>query len=112
MVLCVVDGVLWVLCCGVALQRKDLPDDFPSLDELYPSDEDWINPGDSVVIAPGGEIVAGPLNKEKGYVICDIDSEQARRSRRALDVAGHYSRPDIFKLTVDKSKLNQITLKS
>jgi len=96
------EGRCWVLCCGVALERKDLPDDFPNMDQLYPADDEWINPGDSVVVSPNGEIVAGPLSKEKGRIIVDIDIEVASNSKRALDVAGHYSRPDIFKLEVDK----------
>lgn len=98
------EGKCWVLSCGVALERKDLPKDFPNLDELYPADEEWINPGDSLVVSPKGEIVAGPLSKEKGYLIVDIDVELAATSKRALDVAGHYSRPDIFKLEVDRSR--------
>ncbi|MCL1050257.1 carbon-nitrogen hydrolase family protein [Shewanella abyssi] len=98
------EGKCWVLSCGVALERKDLPEDFPHLDELYPADEEWINPGGSLVVSPTGEIVAGPLFKEKGYLVVDIDVELASNSKRALDVAGHYSRPDIFKLHVDKSR--------
>jgi len=98
------EGKCWVLSCGVALERKDLPKDFPNIDELYPADEDWINPGDSLVVSPSGEIVSGPLSKEKGYIILDIDVELAASSKRALDVAGHYSRPDVFKLEVDKSR--------
>lgn len=98
------EGKCWVLSCGVALERKDLPKDFPNLDELYPADEEWINPGDSLVVSPKGEIVAGPLSKEKGHLIVEIDVELATASKRALDVAGHYSRPDIFKLEVDRSR--------
>jgi nitrilase len=37
------------LSCGVALERKDLPMDFPNMDELYPTGEKLINPGDSLV---------------------------------------------------------------
>ena len=106
------EGRCWVLCCGVALERKDLPEDFPDIDKLYPADEEWINPGDSMVISPSGEIVAGPLSKEKGHIILDIDVELALTSRRALDVAGHYSRPDIFKLEVDKSRQSSIYFKN
>lgn len=98
------EGKCWVLSCGVALERKDLPKDFPNIDELYPADEKWINPGGSLVVSPGGEIVSGPLSKEKGYIILDIDVEKAATSKRALDVAGHYSRPDVFELKVNKSR--------
>lgn len=105
------EGKCWVLSCGVALQRDDLPKDFPKLDELYPTDEEWINPGGSVIISPNGEIVSGPMSKEKGYLLCDIDVELAANSKRALDVAGHYSRPDIFKLHVDKSRQSATSFK-
>ncbi|QQX80910.1 carbon-nitrogen hydrolase family protein [Shewanella sp. KX20019] len=98
------EGKCWVISCGVALERKDLPEDFPNLDGLYPADEEWINPGGSLVVSPTGEIVAGPLSKEKDCLVVDIDVELASHSKRALDVAGHYSRPDIFKLHVDRSR--------
>jgi len=96
------EGRCWVLCCGVALERSDFPKDFPQLDELYPKDEQWVNPGDSLLVAPGGEIVSGPISKEKMHLIVDIDVEKSLTAKRALDVAGHYARPDIFTLEVNK----------
>ncbi len=106
------EGKCWVLSCGVALERKDLPEDFPNIDELYPIAEKWINPGDSLIVSPSGEIMSGPLSKEKGNIILDIDVELATTSKRALDVAGHYARPDVFKLEVDKSRQSPICFKN
>lgn len=106
------EGKCWVLSCGVALERKDLPNDFPRLDELYPIDEEWINPGGSLIVTPSGEIVSGPLSKEKGYLILDIDVDLAVSSKRVLDVAGHYSRPDVFKLQVDKARQSSTYFKN
>ena len=96
------EGRCWVIGAGVALTRDDIPSDFPERETLYPEGEDWINPGDSLVVAPGGEIVAGHLREEKGILFAEIDSARVAGSKRALDVAGHYSRPDLFTLEVNR----------
>lgn len=95
------EGRCWVVGCGNLMQARDLPDDFPERANMYPDDDEWINPGDSVVISPEGEITTGPLRKEAGILYCEIDREKVGTARRALDVAGHYSRPDIFTLHVN-----------
>jgi nitrilase len=95
------EGCCWVVVCGNLLKGSDFPDDFPEKSKLYPDADEWVNPGDSVVIAPGGKIAAGPMRKETGVLYCDIDREKVGIARRALDVAGHYSRPDIFTLHVN-----------
>ncbi|MGA7964995.1 MAG: carbon-nitrogen hydrolase family protein [Gammaproteobacteria bacterium] len=91
----------WVVSSGNALTARDVPDDFPQKAVLYPDPDEWINPGDSVVIAPGGEIVAGPLRNEQAILYCEVDPQQVGIARRSLDVVGHYSRPDIFQLHVN-----------
>ncbi|MEJ2653897.1 MAG: nitrilase-related carbon-nitrogen hydrolase, partial [Acidihalobacter sp.] len=106
------EGRCWVIGSGVALTRSDIPMDFPQRDSLYPDTEEWINPGDSVVIAPGGEVVAGPMRKEKGLLFAEIDSSRAASAKRALDVAGHYSRPDVFTLTVNTQPQTPVKFES
>lgn len=96
------EGRCWIASSGVALTRDDIPSDFPDKTRLYPDTEYWINAGDSAVIAPGGEIVSGPMRNEKGLLYASIDSERAVKAKRALDVAGHYARPDVFTLNVNK----------
>ncbi|SPE34934.1 Nitrilase/cyanide hydratase and apolipoprotein N-acyltransferase [Burkholderiales bacterium] len=96
------EGCCWVVGAGCALRAADLGSDFPEKATLYPDPEEWINPGDSVVIAPGGKIVAGPMRKEVGLLFADFDNAQVAAARRSLDVVGHYSRPDIFSLQVNR----------
>lgn len=95
------EGRCWVICSGVALTHNDIPADFPDKDALFPAGEDWINPGDSAVIAPGGEIVAGPMRKEKGILYAEVDAKRVGIAKRDLDITGHYARPDIFTLHVN-----------
>ena len=102
------EGGCWVISAGVALRNRDLPDDFPERDRLYPAEEDWINPGDSVVIAPGGESVAGPLHEQQAVLYAEVDPAQAANARRTFDVAGHYARPDVFTLQVNRRRQSPI----
>lgn len=97
----------WVIGTATALQGSDVPEDFPERDRLFQAEE-WLNDGDAVVIAPTGAIAAGPLHREKGVLHAEIDVEAARRARRSLDVCGHYARPDIFSLTVNRRPLHPV----
>jgi nitrilase len=106
------EGGCWVIGAGVALRNRDLPDDFPGRETLYPAAEDWINPGDSVVIAPGGELLAGPLHQEQDILYAEVDPARAAGARRTFDVAGHYSRPDVFTLHVDRRRQSPIEFDS
>lgn len=56
--------------------------------------------GQSCIVDPYGEIVAGPAEGE-ALLIADVDMGQAARAKLACDLAGHYSRPDIFKVSVN-----------
>jgi nitrilase len=105
------EGRCWVISSGVALTNSDIPADFPDRDTLYPAGEEWINPGDSAVVAPGGDIVAGPMHQEKGILFAEVDSSRVARSKRDLDITGHYSRPDIFTLSVDTQPQSPVKFK-
>ena len=102
------EGRCWVIGSGNLLRVSDIPDDFPQKSTLYPNADEWVNAGDSVVIAPGGKLVAGPLREQEGIIFYDIDLDLVRSAKRALDVAGHYSRPDIFKLHVNNEAQSPI----
>jgi len=54
--------------------------------------------GGSVIIAPLGEILAGPLLHGEGVLSAEIDLDDCVRGKFDLDVMGHYARTDIFEL--------------
>ena len=103
------EGCCWVLGSGCVLKGSDFADDFPQRATLYPDKDEWVNGGDSVVIAPGGKIVAGPLRREVGILYADIDTAAVGVARRSLDVVGHYARPDVFQLHVNSSVQAPVT---
>ena len=69
------------------------PDDFPL--EL-PQDVDVLGRGGACIVAPNGEVVAGPLYDGEGIVVADCDLREALHAKRYFDVAGHYSRADVL----------------
>lgn len=106
------EGGCWVAGSGCALRASDIPDSLPGKAEMYPRPEEWVNAGDSAVIAPNGKIVAGPLRNELGVLYADIELDRVGQARRTLDVVGHYSRPDIFRLHVSARPLRPVELES
>src|SRR6266700_1752361 len=99
------EGRCWVLGSGCAMRGKDIPKDFPQRAKIFPDLESWYNPGDSVIVAPRGKIVAGPMHEAHGILYADCDPGVAAASKRTLDVAGHYGRPDLFRLEVKREAL-------
>lgn len=95
------EGGCWVLGSGCAFQGRDIAAALPTKAPLYADPDEWVNPGDSVIVAPGGKIVAGPLHETMGMLVADIDLGRVGMAHRSLDVAGHYARPDLFHLQVN-----------
>jgi nitrilase len=79
------------------------PEQFPGHPYLggFAAEGDVLNRGRSVIVAPGGDILAGPLEGGEGIITAEIDLDRVIEEKHSLDVAGHYARPDIFQLTVD-----------
>jgi len=102
------EGGCWVIGSGCAFQGRHLPDAVRGKPDLYPDAAAWVNSGDSVIVAPGGSIVAGPLHDELGILYAELDLERVGMARRSLDVVGHYSRPDIFRLHVNNDPLTSV----
>lgn len=102
------EGGCWVLGSGCAFQARHIPETVPGKAGLYANADEWVNAGDSVVVAPGGKIMAGPLHEELGLLYADIDLAQVGAARRTLDTVGHYSRPDIFQLHVNTRPLKPV----
>ncbi|MGE8673203.1 MAG: carbon-nitrogen hydrolase family protein [Achromobacter kerstersii] len=86
-----------ISACQVQPSPADLGQDVPGWDPQRP----LIN-GGSVIVGPLGDVLAGPLKGKAGLLTAQIDTDELVRARYDFDVVGHYSRPDIFSLTVDE----------
>jgi nitrilase len=102
------EGRCWILSSATAIKGSDVPLDCLGRDRFF-DDDTWVNDGDAVVVAPKGKVVAGPLSKQSDILYAEIDVSASRAARKDIDVSGHYYRPDIFKLEVDRRPLPSIT---
>jgi nitrilase len=93
----------WVVSAAICMQAKDVPADFPQRAAIYPDEDEWLNSGDAVVVDPTGAVAAGPLHRERGILYAECDPGRASLARRSLDLAGHYGRPDVFRLEIDRT---------
>src|SRR5947209_3908201 len=97
------EGRAFVIGCCTALRRADIPDSFSWKERFYANAPEWINVGNSAIVAPTGQFLAGPCREREEILYADLDSRLARGSKWMFDAAGHYARPDVFKLVVHRS---------
>jgi nitrilase len=57
--------------------------------------------GGSVIVGPMGQVLAGPCYESECIITAEIDVGEIAEGKFDLDVAGHYARPDVFRLTVN-----------
>jgi predicted amidohydrolase len=96
------EGRCFVLSANQFARRSDYPDDYP-VD--FPADHVMCR-GNSVIVSPLGELLAGPATDGEVILHAEIDVGRTIEGKFDLDVGGHYSRPDIFRFEVDERPLD------
>jgi nitrilase len=94
------EGRCFVFSSNQYVRRADYPGDLQSLIE---TDEEEMCRGGSVIVSPLGEVLAGPTYGSETILIAQIDTREIARARYDLDPVGHYARPDLFRLHVDRT---------
>jgi nitrilase len=98
------EGRCFVLGCNQFFEKSMYPDQYRSLVENEP---ELMCRGGSIIVAPTGKTIAGPLFDKAGVLRAEIDLEDIILSKLDFDAVGHYSRDDIFDFKV----LNQPKMK-
>jgi nitrilase len=94
------EGRMFVIGVNFCIRGSDVPADVPGRDELYGGSDDWLSRGNSVIVGPHGNILAGPLVGEEGIIHAELDASEARATRHQFDPVGHYARGEVLQLHV------------
>jgi nitrilase len=92
----------YVLCVGGLRSAQHIPEEFRELNTFDTT-------GDSYIIDPRGEVLAGPAVGES-ILVAQCSREDLYAAKAACDVGGHYSRPDLFRVLVNRSPQPRIAL--
>ncbi|MGX1785533.1 carbon-nitrogen hydrolase family protein [Bosea sp. NPDC055332] len=97
------EGRSYVLAVSGLLRRSDVPVDHPAA-AMLASCPDMLANGGSCIAGPNGEWVAEPVTGCEELLVAQLDLREVRRERQNFDQAGHYARPDVTRLIVDRRR--------
>lgn len=100
----------FVVSVGALMSIKDFPEDTPYRDEIIRKAVDPLTDGGSCIAGPDGEWVVEPVVEKEGLFTGIIDFNRILEERQNLDVSGHYSRPDVTKLIVNRERQSVIEI--
>ena len=98
------EGRSYCISVSAIMRSEDVRDDTPYANEIKAALGDMPANGGSCVAAPDGSWALPPLIGEEGLRYCALDAAFIRRERQNFDPSGHYSRPDVTRLIVNRRR--------
>ena len=98
------EGRCYVVSVSGLMRKDDIPDGLPEVELLRSTADEIMADGGSCIAAPTGEWVLEPETNTESLRIAELDHRLVLEERQSLDVVGHYSRPDVTRLLVDRRR--------
>ncbi|WMW79237.1 carbon-nitrogen hydrolase family protein [Undibacterium cyanobacteriorum] len=98
------EGRSFSIAVSGLMRRGDFPQDFPHLDLILQRCPEVLANGGSCIAGPDGRWIIEPVVDQECLLVATLDRNEVRRERQNFDVAGHYSRPDITRLIVNRER--------
>lgn len=101
----------YVVSVSSVMLKTDFPKETPHLDLILKNAPDTLANGGSCIAGPDGEWIIEPVLHKEGLIIQTIDFNRVLEERQNFDPVGHYSRPDVTKLIINRERQTTVEIK-
>jgi nitrilase len=98
----------FVISVSSLMKKSDFPVDTPHLSKILEKSQDVLANGGSCIAGPDGEWIVQPVLNKEGLIYQTLDFNRVYEERQNFDVVGHYSRPDVTKLIVNRERQSTV----
>jgi nitrilase len=98
----------YVISVSSLMTKNDFPKDTPHLEVLLEQASDVLANGGSCIAGPNGEWIIEPVLHKEGLIFQELDLMRVYEERQNFDPVGHYSRPDVTKLIVNRERQSTV----
>ncbi|MEO1130412.1 MAG: carbon-nitrogen hydrolase family protein [Planctomycetota bacterium] len=98
------EGRSYVLSASAIIRPEDVPAGLPLRERMVEGLTGPFQNGGSCIAGPDGEWIVEPVVGEERIITATIDHTRVLEERQNFDATGHYSRPELLRLTVDRQR--------
>lgn len=99
----------YVISVSSLMHKNDIPEDTPHYQKIINESPDRLTNGGSCIAGPDGEWLLEPVINQEGLFYETLDFSRVLQERQNFDVVGHYSRPDVTKLHVNRERQSTVS---
>lgn len=105
------EGRTFVLSVSSLMSKEDFPAGTPHLEEILENAPAVLTNGGSCIAGPDGEWIVEPQIGKEELITATLDLNKVFEERQNFDAAGHYSRPDVTQLSVNRERQSTVKFK-
>ncbi len=103
------EGRSYVLSVSGLMKPEWIDDALPGAAQMKGTEDEWFADGGSCIAGPDGNWLIEPVTGEETVLTADLDLDAVYRERQNFDPAGHYSRPDVTRLIVNRERQSTVS---
>ncbi|MBO6630131.1 MAG: carbon-nitrogen hydrolase family protein [Psychroserpens sp.] len=100
----------YVISVSSLMAVADFPKDTPYIDKILEKAPKQLANGGSCIAGPDGEWIVEPILHKEGVFYATLDFNKVLKERQNFDAVGHYSRPDVTQLTINRERQSTIKI--